>query len=173
MSALAPISKASAIVGFISFTFTFFTFLNVFWSSLLTMKNAPREMRGYLDNLRSELHGEREYFKKAMRQDKSRSKSNPRQHVDCAPLRLLNVSVKNLVQDFKRLEAPFLEDTEDEEDRDVEKSEQMLYRTKYAPMDLRHRFLWMQIKANVITLADQVNRVQTRRIAFDTNTAIT
>lgn len=172
MSSLPSISEASIIVGFVSFTFTFFTFLNVFWSSLMTMKNAPREMRGYLDNLRSEIYGERVYFKKAMRQFRSRSKSYPRQHVDCAPLRLLSDSVRHLMQDFKRLEEPFLEHSADEE-KDTEKSEQMSFRTNYAPMDFRHRFHWMQIKADVITLADQVNRIQSRRIAFDTNTAVT
>ena len=172
MSSLPSISEASIIVGFISFTFTFFTFLNVFWNSLLTMKNAPREMRVYMDSLRSEIRGEREYFKKAMRQVRPRSKGNPRQHVDCEPLKLLNDSVRHLMQECRRLEEPFLEDPSDEEDKDVEKSEQISYRTHYIPMDLKHRFLWLQIKADVITLADQVTRIQTRRIAFDVNTAI-
>ena len=136
------------------------------------MKNAPREMRGYLDNLRSELYGERDYFKKATRQVRSRSKSNPRQHVDCGPLKLLNDSVRHLMQDFKKLEEPFLEDLSNEAEKDVEKSEQMSYRTNYVPMNIRHRFIWLRIKADVVVLADQVNRIQTRRIGFDTNTAV-
>ena len=120
------------------------------------MKNAPREIKGYLDNLRSELYGEREYFKKAMRQVRSRSKSNPRHHVDCGPLRLLNDSIRHLMQDFKRLEEPFLENPpEEEEDNDIEKSGETSYRARYAPFDLRSRYTWLQSKQDVITLADQ------------------
>ena len=137
------------------------------------MKNAPREMKDFLDNLRSELYGEREYFKKAMRQVRSRSKSNPRNHVDCSPLKLLNDSVRHLMQSFKRLEEPFLEDPSEDEQKDVEKSEEISYRTHYAPMDFRHRFIWLRSKADFIALADQVSRIQTRRIAFDMNSAVT
>ena len=138
------------------------------------MKNAPREMKGYLDNLRSELYGERDYFKKAMRQVRSRSKSNPRDHVDCAPLKILNDSVRHLMQDFKRLERPFLEVLpEDEEDKDVEKTEESSpFRVKYAPMDFGHRYIWLRSKKDIVALADQVTRIQSRRIAFDTNTMV-
>lgn len=136
------------------------------------MKNAPREIKGYLDNLRTELYGERDYFKKAMRQVRSRSKSNPRDHVDCAPLKILNDSVRHLMQDFKRLERPFLEVPQEEEERDVEKSEESPYRVKYAPMDFKHRYIWMRSKNDVIVLADQVARIQSRRIAFDTNSVV-
>ena len=129
-------------------------------------------MKGYLDNLRTELYGERNYFKKAMRQVRSRSKSNPREHVDCAPLKILNDSVRHLMQDFKRLERPFLEVPEEEEDRDIEKSEESPYRVKYASMDFRHRYIWLRSKNDVISLADQVTRIQSRRIAFDTNTVV-
>ena len=139
----------------------------------MTMKNAPREMRDYMDNLRSELYGEREYFKRALRQVKSRSKSNPRSHVDCSPLRLLNDSVRHLMQKFRRLEEPFLEDTSEEDEKDVEKSEQMPYRMPYASMDLRHRFIWLRSKNDILALADSVSRIQTRRIAFDMNSAVT
>lgn len=136
------------------------------------MKNAPREMKGYLDNLRSELYGERDYFKKAMRQVRSRSKSNPRDHVDCAPLKILNDSVRHLTQDFRRLERPFLEVPQEEEERDVEKSAESPYRVKYASMDFRHRYIWLRSKNDIIALADQVTRIQSRRIAFDTNTVV-
>ena len=95
------------------------------------MKNAPREMKAYVDNLRSELQGERDYFRKAMKQVRSRSRSNPRDHVDCAPLKLLNDSARHLMQDFRRLERPFLDAPQDEEDHDVEKSEEPPYRPKY------------------------------------------
>lgn len=101
------------------------------------------------------MYGEQLYFKNALRKIRSRSKSNPRNHVDCSPLKLLNNSVKHLMQDFKRIEGSFLENPTDEEEKDLEKSEQMSFRTHYAPMDLKHRFIWLQVKNDVIILADQ------------------
>jgi len=64
--AVAPISYASSIVGFISFTFTFFTLLNGFWASLLAVFSAGKQVHRSFDNLRSGLQGEREYFKKGV-----------------------------------------------------------------------------------------------------------
>lgn len=77
------------------------------------------------------------------------------------------------MQSFKRLEEPFLEYPSEEEQKDVEKSEVMSYRTHYAPMDFRHRYIWLRSKADFLALADQVSRIQTRRIAFDMNSAVT
>ena len=135
--------------------------------------NADFETIDSLDNLRSELYGERGYFRKAMRQVRSRSKSNPRDRVDCAPLQILNHSVRHLMQDFKRLEGPFLETpVEEDEDKAVEKSEESPYRVRYALMDFTRRYRWLRSKNDVIALADQVTRVQSRRIAFDTNSVV-
>lgn len=173
MSSLPPVFLGSSIVGFISFAFTFFTFFNIFWNSLMTMKSAPRKIREYLGNLRSELYGEREYFKIATKSARSRSRSNPREYVNCGPLKILNDAVKELMHDFKRLETPFLENPAEEEQRDVEKSERVSFRASYAPFDFKHRFIWLQVKKDVVSLADQVIRIQARRIAFDTNTAVT
>jgi hypothetical protein len=43
-AALAPISAASTIIGFISFAFTLGTFLRVFWGNIMTIMNARREI---------------------------------------------------------------------------------------------------------------------------------
>lgn len=221
-SSLPAISEASITIGFISFAFTFFTFLRVFWSSILTMWAAPREIRGYLNNLRSELYDERDYFRTAMRDVRSKSRSNPRQRVDCAPVRLMNDSVKSLLQRFRHLEAPFVERRFWDEEADMEKGvggegggeerggpgdgalgAEPTYRGRgrgggggrhqhnhhrhsrihsdtgngsdvgvYAPMTFARRWDWLRSKDDVVTLADQVTRIQTRRIAFDTNNVL-
>ena len=88
-SKLAPISYGSSIVGFTSFAFTFFTFVRVFWETILTLWSAPKQMVGYLDQLRIEIHNERAYFKSALRRTKSRSRSVRRFHEDVTPLKNL------------------------------------------------------------------------------------
>ena len=168
-TAVAPISYASSIVGFTSFTFTFFTLLNVFWASLRTLFAAGKQVHRSFDNLRSELQGEREYFRKALRKSRSRSKARTRTHLDNAPLKILNDSVKNLMRDLKRLEEPFLEKSPYERDLDVEKSDREYHPGDYAPMTLRRRYIWLRSKDEVLTLATRVTRVQTRRIACDSN----
>lgn len=90
MSELSAISLASTTVGFIGFAFTIFTFLRVFWETILTLLSAPKQMRGYLDNLRLEVHNERAYFKSALRRTRSRSRSVKKYHEDVQPLRILD-----------------------------------------------------------------------------------
>ena len=173
MATLAPISYASSIVGFTSFAFTFFTFVRVFWETILTLWSAPKEMRGYMDNLRLEVHNERTYFKSALRRTRSRSRSVKKYHEDVGPLRVLNASVKRIHRSFNRLEEPFLNETPErrEKDIDIEKSEED-YEPDYAPMTLWRRWRWMRSKSDVISIADQVNRIQTQRIACDTSNVL-
>jgi len=90
MSELSAISLASTTVGLIGFAFTIFTFLKVFWETILTLLSAPKQMRGYLDNLRLEVHNERAYFKSALRRTRSRSRSVKKYHEDVQPLRILD-----------------------------------------------------------------------------------
>ena len=172
--AVSPISYASSIIGFISFAFTFFTLLNVFWASLRTICGAGKQVHRAFDNLRSEVHGEREYFKKALKQSRSRSRGDTQMQSDNAPLRILNDSVKHLVRDLKRLEEPFLKRSPFDRDRDldIELSGREPLRGDYAPMTLRRRYIWLRSKDEMITLADRVNRIQSRRIAYDSNNIV-
>lgn len=166
MSSLPTITLASIVVGFVSFTFTFFTFLRVFWETILALWSAPKQMRGNLDNLRIEIHNERAYFKSALRRTKSRSRSVKRYHENVAPLRVLSSTVKRLHREFVGLELPFLVDSPERTEKDVERSE-VSEETQYAPMTLGRRWRWMRSKDDIISLADQVNRIQTQRIACD------
>ena len=42
----------------------------------------------------------------------------------------------------------------------------------YRAYDFSRRYDWLRSKDDVVTLADQVNRIQTRRIGFDTNNVL-
>ena len=165
---LAPISYASSIVGFTSFAFTFFTFVRVFWETILTLWSAPKQMMAYLDNLRIEIHNERAYFKSALRRTKSRSRSVKKYHEDITPLKILNASVRRIHREFVRLEEPFLNISPSRAEKDVERHSEDSVETDYAPMTLARRWKWMRTKSNIISMADQVNRIQTQRIACDT-----
>ena len=134
---LPSIAYGSSIVGFISFAFTFFTFVRVFWQTILTLWAAPREVTQYLDNLRSELHDEREYFRVMLRRQRSRSRGGQKErvHDDLMELKILNESVKSLMRSFKKLEQPFLAESSDMQERDAERSERSVP-GDYAPMIL-------------------------------------
>ncbi|KAL8690748.1 MAG: hypothetical protein Q9218_003869 [Villophora microphyllina] len=168
---LPPISYASTIVGFTSFAFTFFTFLRVFWDSIQTMWSAPKEVKQTLDNLRTELYGERAYFKNAIKQARSKNIS-AREATDLTPLSILNDSIKSMMRDFRSLEAPFLE-KDDEGDLDIEKSGKVSLRGSYGRMDFRRRFAWLHTKDDFVAMANQVTRIQARRIAYETSNTLT
>lgn len=169
---LLPISYASIIVGFTGFAFTLFTFFRVFWDSIRTMWSAPKELRQLLDNVRTELYGERAYFKNAIKQAKSKSKSSTRETPEIAPLSILNDSIKEMMRDFRNMEAPFLDDAESSENLDIEKSGRVSLRGNYARMDFRRRYIWLQTKPDFIDVANQVTRMQTRRIAYETSNTL-
>ena len=165
---LAPISYASSIVGFTSFAFTFFTFVKVFWETILTLWHAPKQMKAYLDNLRIEIHNERAYFKSALRRTRSRSRSVRRYHEDVAPLKVLNTTVRRIHRLFTKLEEPFLDISPSKAEKDIERDSEESVGTDYAPMTLARRWKWMRTKSDIISIADEVNRIQTQRIACDT-----
>ncbi|KAL8854989.1 MAG: hypothetical protein Q9221_000185 [Calogaya cf. arnoldii] len=112
------------------------------------MWSAPKQLRQLLDNLRTELYGERAYFKNAIKQ------------------------ARTMMSDFRALEAPFLDDDEDSKDLDIEKSGKVSLRGDYGRMDLRRRILWLQTKDDFMVIQDQVTRTQARRIAYETSNTL-
>lgn len=167
-SKLAPISYASSIVGFTSFTFTFFTFVRVFWETILTLLSAPKQMKGHLDNLRIEIHNERAYFKSALRRTRSRSRSVKRYHEDVGPLKILDSTIRRIHRQFIILEKPFMNGSPSRAEKDVERDSEESFGADYAPMTLKRRWKWMRTKSDIVSMADSVNRIQTQRIACDT-----
>ena len=187
-SGLPSISYASSIVGFTSFAFTFFTFVRVFWEAILTLWSASKDMPNILDNLRTELHGERAYFKYLLRRQSSRQRKSSSggghnggpwgppgsgvPHADLGPLRLLNDTVKDILHEFRRLEAPFLNSPSSwDKEKDVERSSESM-RGDYAPMTLNRRWIWMRRKEDFINMSQVVTRIQTRRIATDVSNGL-
>jgi len=88
------------------------------------------------------------------------------------PLRILNNSAKHLVRDSKRLEEPFLKESPHRRELDTEKSDREFLRGDYASMTLRRRYIWLRSEDEVVTLATRVNRIQTRRIACDSDNVL-
>ena len=122
-------------------------------------------MVGYLDQLRIEIHNERAYFKSALRRTKSRSRSVKGYHEDVAPLKILNSSVRRIHRQFIKMEEPFLDVSPSRAEKDVERDSEESVDTNYAPMTLGRRWRWMRTKSEIISIADQVNRIQTQRVA--------
>ena len=139
----------------------------------MTLWSAPKQMVGYLDNLRLEIHNERAYFKSALRRTKSRSRSVKRYHEDIGPLKILNGTVRRIHREFIRLEEPFLSASPSRAEKDIERDSEERVDTDYAPMTLGRRWKWMRTKSHIILIADQVNRIQTQRIACDTTNLLT
>lgn len=125
-----------------------------------------------LDNVRTELYGERAYFKDAIKQARSKSKTSTRETLEIAPLSILNDSIKSMMRDFRKMEAPFLHGGEDAEDLDIEKTGKVSLRGNYGRMNFRRRYNWLQNKMDFVTLANQVTRIQARRIAYETSNTL-
>lgn len=88
------------------------------------------------------------------------------------PLRILNNSAKHLVRDSKRLEEPFLKESPHRRELDTEKSDREFLRGDYVSMTLRRRYIWLRSEDEVVTLATRVDRIQTRRIACDSDNVL-
>ncbi|KAL8775319.1 MAG: hypothetical protein Q9209_000326 [Squamulea sp. 1 TL-2023] len=174
---LDPISYASVIFGFLGFAFTFFTFLRVFWDAILTMWSAPKEVRQMLDNLRTELYGERAYFQNAIKQARSKSRKSTREAPEIVPLSILNESIRTMMSDLRSMEAPFLDDDNDNDNDgadglDIEKSGKVALRGDYGRMGLGRRILWLHTKDDIMSIQNQVTRTQARRIAYETSNTL-
>ena len=141
----------------------------------MTIFAAPREARDYLDNLRQDIYELREDLKKANKRHRPRSNSEPksgsRTSFETGALRVLNDTMKHLQREFVKLERPFLEEPRDNEDID---SPWMHYtaRVSYCNMNLSQRFAWLRSRAEVIDMAQRVDRIQTRKIAHEMQTAL-
>ncbi|MBE7180161.1 MAG: hypothetical protein INR71_02960 [Terriglobus roseus] len=117
-SALAPISLASTIIGFVSFAVTVATLLRVSWDNLATVAAAPTEIVDMLGNLKSGLYEERRYLRRAVRRKRRRSASIRREKggdrewkeetTGDRTLFILRDTIKHMLKRFRDLERPFL-----------------------------------------------------------------
>ncbi|KAF2493958.1 hypothetical protein BU16DRAFT_60559 [Lophium mytilinum] len=183
-SALAPISLASSVIGFISFAFTLATFLNVFWSNLFTFFAAPTEIHDYLSNLKQGLYEERTHLRRARRRERRKSAGSRTREKEAGirsftghsqdedvALRVMREAIKHMIRQFRNLERPFLRDSagvarEEKGYADEDEVEWPdYYRNDYKECGFRERFVWLRRKNDVVTLLASLSRVETRRIA--------
>jgi hypothetical protein len=113
-STLAPLSLASTIIGFVSFSFTIATLLRVFWGNISTVLNAHDEIHDYLSNLRVQLYEERQSLRNLRRHNKEwgkrrRTKGLPLPRLDDLTIRSMQDTLRHLSRRFKTLERPFLD----------------------------------------------------------------
>lgn len=159
MALPTPISWGSTIIGFISFSFTLLIWLQASWHAFLTLGSAPTQVRDSLSTLRQGLYEEREYLKRKRRQ-KGGNKDGI--YYKSGPVRIMNDAIKDLIRSFKILEHPFLVAPHPGREKDLEWSfdaTQHQYKC-----DLTHRILWLRMKSEIDTIADKLQRIQTRRI---------
>ncbi|KAK4543960.1 hypothetical protein LTR36_004734 [Oleoguttula mirabilis] len=115
-STLAPISFASTVIGFISFTFTLGTFIKVLWVNFETLGEAQHEVHAYLTNLRTELLEERASLRVMKKNCKRHhrlvdrgDRADSGLELDDVTLKTMSDAVKHLIKRFSELERPFLE----------------------------------------------------------------
>ncbi|CAD0101126.1 unnamed protein product [Aureobasidium mustum] len=111
---LAPLSLASTIIGFVSFSFTLATLLRVFWGNITTILNAHDEIHDLLNSLRVQLYEERESLRNIRRHNKEwrkrgRCKGLPLPRLDDLAIRSMQDTLHHLTRKFKELERPFLD----------------------------------------------------------------
>lgn len=173
MAALASISVASIIIGFISFAFTLGTFFRVFWQEFQGFWSAPKQAHLVLSNIRQTLYEEKQQLRREKRHHRSdsRSMSRKRAEEDDGRLKLLRVTMRNVVREFKRLEKPFLADPDQDTGIELDYSSGD-FSPRYCTVDVRHRLTWLRTKGNILSLSETLQRLQTRRIARDVNEAV-
>jgi len=169
MAPLPSISIASIVIGFISFAFTLAIWIHAFWGAFLTVVSAPSQLRDAFSTLRQSLYEEREYLKRKRRREKGTQDRDSKQrslYDEGGPTKVINDAVKDLIHDFKRYERPFLETPHTGREKELEWSfdaTQQHYRC-----DFSHRLLWLRSKGGIESIAEKLQKIQTRRIAVET-----
>ncbi|TVY52597.1 hypothetical protein LSUE1_G010162, partial [Lachnellula suecica] len=168
---LAPISYASSVVGFVSFSLTVLIWLHAFWDGFLTLLSAPHEIPDAFSTLRQGLYEEREYLKRIRRRREgpTHTPSHKSLYYEGGPTKVMSNALKDLIGDFKQYEAPFLVTPHNGREKELEWSfdaTQQAYRC-----DLFHRVRWLRSKGGVQSIAEKLQRMQTRRIAVEVTEA--
>ena len=74
--------------------------------------------------------------------------------------------MKDLIQEFKEYEAPFLVSPHEGREKELEWSFDATQ--QYYRCDFWHRMLWLRSKGGINVIADKLGKVQLRRIAQET-----
>lgn len=166
LMALPSISLALIIIGFISFSFTLAIWIHAFWESFVTIGQAPNRLQDALSTLRQALYEEREYLKRKRRIGEGRIGPKVKAlYSEGGPTKVINDAVKDLIKDFKRYERPFLYSPHEGREKELEWSfdaTQQHYNSDFA-----HRGLWLRSKSGIASIAEKLQKIQTRRIAVE------
>lgn len=192
---MVTLGNVSSVLGILSFILTFFNLLGIYAAAVRTIMNAPQEIRDGLSNLRLELLEERDAYRRFRRQLRRSGASKEKSSVARGGatnkedvLVVMGDTIRDLWLNFKALERPFLvrnprrareiqrgnywgESDLDEKGRHVDEERNEDNLKTYYDCDFLHRFLWWRSKAGATALADQVQRLQIRRIEWHTTEA--
>ncbi|KAI5254089.1 hypothetical protein E4T42_02627 [Aureobasidium subglaciale] len=166
-STLAPLSLASTIIGFVSFSFTIATLLRVFWGNITTVTHAHDEIHDYLSNLRVQLYEERESLRNLRRHNKDwgkrrRSEGLPLPRLDDLTIRSMQDTLRHLTRRFKTLERAFLDQESAYGRRRYRKS---LSPNPRDTLDSEKGLCSKETESDALAIMEAVSRLQTRRTA--------
>ncbi|KAF2090917.1 hypothetical protein K490DRAFT_62249 [Saccharata proteae CBS 121410] len=189
-SSLAPISLASILVGFISFAFTFATFLRVTWQNYITILSASNQIHDLLGNLKQGLYEERAHLRRVRKLQRRRNtygtSAYDKENIgvrlggdgDDIATKVMRDAIRHMISEFRGLERPFLKDDDGRRYHDVrngegfaEEDEDDYYLSEYRPCGLRERWLWLRSKGDVEHLFGALTRLETRRMAKEVGEA--
>lgn len=116
------------------------------------------------------MYEEREYLKRKRRQGVgseglSSSKNRTTIYNDGGPTKVINDAVKDLIREFKAYERPFLETEHTGREKELEWSFDATQ--QYYKSDFIHRVLWLRSKGGIQSIAEKLQKIQTRRIAVE------
>ncbi len=145
--------------------------LHAFWDAFQTIGAAPSQLQDALSTLRQSLYEEREYLKRKRRRETGGRGTKPSRalYTEGGPTKVINDAVKDLIREFKRYERPFLQTEHTGREKELEWSfdaTQQHYRCDFA-----HRLLWLRSKGAVKSIAEKLQKIQTRRIAVEVTEA--
>ena len=188
-TSLPPLSIASVVIGFISFSLTLAIWLHSFWEAFLVVGSADPQIRDALSLLRQRLYEELEYLRRMRRRGRDRERRPSKRHrhnhshsysyggdeskeegmySDCGPVRVLLDAIKDLIQEFKRCEAPFLVipgKADGRTEKDLEWSFVATRDCYYS--DLPRRLMWLRTKGSITGISDKLQRLQVHRAAVE------
>lgn len=170
---LPAISIASITIGFISFGLTVAIWLNAFWQAFLTIAHAQSQIQDELSVLRQRLYEEAEYLRKIRHRHKRPRREGHRArndiYGDSGPVRVISDAVKDLMQDFKHYEHPFLvipgRTDENRGEKDLEWSFDATRQCYQC--DLPRRLIWLRFRGGVTDISTKLERIQTHRAAIE------
>lgn len=134
----------------------------------MTLGSAPSQIQDSLSVLRQGLYEEREYLKRKRRREGGGSSRDPESkskqlYYEGGPTKIINDAVKDLIQEFKDHERPFLVSPHQGREKELEWSFDATQ--QHYQCGFWHRVLWLRSKGHIMQIANRLEKAQIRRIA--------